>query len=607
VEARCHAPDHALEIQAEKIKLLYQQVPSPLIANAVNAVILGFLLWGHVSSPLLVAWLIFMGLLTAGRYGLLRAYLAAQPSAANTQPWGFRFVVGVGLSGVGWGLTGVLLFPEHSHVHQVLIGFVLAGMSAAAMPYLAPYRGAYSMFIVPAVLPYALRLFLVGDEMSIGMGAMSLLFIVLMGMMSSRAHDSVTESLRLRFENLALLQGIRAAKQRQESVNCELQAEIADRRRTEAALKESEARFRTVCDSAPVMIWISGPDKLCTYFNQPWLAFTGRSMEQELGNGWAEGVHPEDLARCLDSYQTAFDARRPFTKEYRRRRADGEYRWIHCNGIPRFDPEGTFLGYIGSCIDVTEERVAEESVRKQQAALAHGQRLAVLGETAAALAHELNQPLVSIANYVEGAKLRFQREIEANPSLGGMLDQTARIARRAADVVRSVREFTRKSAASFGPLDVNQSVREAVRLLEPEATRRQVRLRMRLAEELVPVLGDQVQMDQLLVNLLANATEAMEGTESGACHVTVTTGLTPKGEIEIQICDNGAGISAEVRDRLFAPFFTTKPRGLGMGLAVCRSIVERHGGRIWADPQGFPGATFHVVLPPVKEAIPGAG
>ncbi|MGH8625375.1 MAG: EAL domain-containing protein, partial [Gammaproteobacteria bacterium] len=147
-EARCHAPDYALEIQAEKIKLLYRQVPSALIGQAVNAAILGFLLWGHVSSPLLVIWFTFMGLLTVGRYGLLRAYLAAQPSAANAQAWGSRFVVGVGLSGVGWGLTGILLFPEHSHVHQVLIGFVLAGMSAAAMSYLAPYRGAYSMFIM---------------------------------------------------------------------------------------------------------------------------------------------------------------------------------------------------------------------------------------------------------------------------------------------------------------------------------------------------------------------------------------------------------------------------------------------------------------------------
>ncbi len=606
-EARCHAPDDALEIQAEIVKLLYQQVPSALIGIAVNSAILGFLLWGHVSSPVLVIWLIFMGLLTVGRYGLLRAYLAAQPSAANAQAWGFRFVVGVGLSGVGWGLTAILLFPEHSHVRQVLIGFVLAGMSAAAMPYLAPYRGAYSMFIIPAVLPYALRLFLVGDDISIGMGAMSLLFIVLMLMMSIRAHDSVTESLRLRFENLALLQDIRAAKERQEAVNRELQAEIADRRRTEVALKESEARFRTVCDSAPVMVWMSGPDQLCTYFNQPWLDFTGRSMEQERANGWAEGVHPEDLTRCLDTYRSAFDARECFTIAYRLRRADGEYRWLLDNGIPRFDPEGQFLGYIGSCVDITEERVAEEKERQQQAELAHVQRLAAMGEAAAALAHELNQPLAAIVSYVEGASLRFQKEIGTNPALGEILDQTGRSARRAAHVVRALRGFMRKGDASFRPIDVNHTVREALRLLEPEAKRRGVSVRMELAQELPPVFGDRVQIEQLLVNLIGNGMEAMEASDSGARHVLVSTGLSPKGKIEIGVCDSGPGIPAGLRDRLFTPFFTTKPRGLGMGLAVCRSIAERHGGSIWAEEQGSSGATFHVLLPPIKEAILRAG
>lgn len=606
-EARCHAPDDALEIQAEKIKLLYRQVPLALIGIAVNAAILGFLLWGHVSSPLLLIWLIFMGLLTVGRYGLLRAYLAAQPSAADAQPWGFRFVVGVGLGGAGWGLTGIVLFPEHSHVHQALIGFVLAGMSAAAMPYLAPYRGAYSMFIIPAVLPYALRLFLVGDDISIGMGAMSLLFIVLMRIMSSRAHDSVTESLRLRFENLALLQDIRAAKERQEAVNRELQAEIADRRQAEAALKESEARFRTVCDSAPVMVWMSGPDQLCTYFNQPWLDFTGRSMEQELGNGWAGGVHPEDLAHCLDTYQSAFDARRPFTKEYRRRRADGEYRWIHCNGIPRFDPEGQFLGFIGSVVDITEERAAEEKERRRQAELAHVQRLAAVGEAAAALAHELNQPLAAIVSYVEGASLRFQKEIGATPALGEMLDQTGRSARRAAHVVRALRGFMRKGDATFGPVDVNHTVCEALRLLEPEAKRHAVRVRMELAQELPPVFGDRVQIEQLLVNLIGNGMEAMETADSGARHVLVSTGLSPKGEIEISVCDSGPGIPAELRDRLFTPFFTTKSRGLGMGLAVCRSIAERHGGSVWAEEKTTAGAAFRVLLPVLKEAILRAG
>ena len=138
--------------------------------------------------------------------------------------------------------------------------------------------------------------------------------------------------------------------------------DVTDRKRAEEALRESEERFRLVANTAPVMIWMSGPDKLCTYFNQPWLEFTGRTLEAELGNGWAEGVHPEDFGRCLDTFIKSFDRREDFQMEYRMRRHDGEYRWLSDIGVPRFNPDGTFAGYIGSCIDVTERKLADEAL-----------------------------------------------------------------------------------------------------------------------------------------------------------------------------------------------------------------------------------------------------
>jgi PAS domain S-box-containing protein len=154
--------------------------------------------------------------------------------------------------------------------------------------------------------------------------------------------------------------------------------DITERKHAESALCEGEERFRTVADSAPVMIWMAGLDKLCNFFNQPWLEFTGRTMEQELGNGWANGVHPEDLDRCLATYVSSFDARRSFRMEYRLRRADGVYRWVLDNGTPLYR-EGNFAGYIGSCIDVTEQKRVEEELRSNQAQLIDSQRLAKVG------------------------------------------------------------------------------------------------------------------------------------------------------------------------------------------------------------------------------------
>ncbi|WP_373528803.1 PAS domain S-box protein [Nostoc sp.] len=146
----------------------------------------------------------------------------------------------------------------------------------------------------------------------------------------------------------------------------EQQAALRSRNQAEAALRESEARFRHMADTAPVLVWMSGTDTLCNYFNKPWLDFTGRTMEQEMGNGWAEGVHPDDFQRCLDTYINAFDARQKFTMEYRLKRFDGEYRWLLDTGVPRFAPTGEFLGYIGSCVDIHDRNLAEEALRDSE-------------------------------------------------------------------------------------------------------------------------------------------------------------------------------------------------------------------------------------------------
>src|SRR5262245_40286179 len=145
-----------------------------------------------------------------------------------------------------------------------------------------------------------------------------------------------------------------------------LMIDVAERKHAETVLRESENRFRLMADTAPVMIWLAGPDRLCTYCNKPWLDFRGRTLDQELGEGWTEGIHADDFQRCVHTYGHAFDARSPFRMEYRMRRFDGQYRWVLDTGVPRLDSDGTFEGYIGSCLDVTEQKEMMDALRESQ-------------------------------------------------------------------------------------------------------------------------------------------------------------------------------------------------------------------------------------------------
>jgi PAS domain S-box-containing protein len=378
--------------------------------------------------------------------------------------------------------------------------------------------------------------------------------------------------------------------------------DITERKRAEEKVRESEERFRTVADAAPVMIWMSGTDKLCNFFNKGWLDFRGRSLEQELDNGWVDGVHPDDLKHCLDLYRSSFDARREFTMEYRLSRHDAEYRWVVDHGVPRFGPDGTFLGYIGSCIDVTERKRAEcESLLLQQE-LAHVSRVSTMGELAASLAHELNQPLTAILSNAQAA----QRFIATNSaSLDEVKEILADIIKddsRAAEVIRQMRSLVKKEALEFALFDLTSTIREVVVLARTDAILHNIHVLLDIDPGLPLVRGDRVQLQQVLLNLLLNAFDAMKDCPANKREITVRAEHGGRRMVEITVADHGTGLPGDKLDKIFQPFYTTKPNGLGMGLSISRSIIEAHGGRLWAENNADCGATFFFTVPVANEA-----
>jgi two-component system sensor kinase FixL len=633
--------------------------------------------------------------------------------------------------------------------------------------------------------------------------------------------------------------------------------DITKRKIAEEELRESEARFRTVADSAPVLIWMSGPDKLCTFFNKGWLEFTGRTMEQELGKGWTEGVHADDLDRCLDVYQNSFNARQPFTMEYRLRRNDGEYRWVLDNGTPRFASDGAFLGYIGSCVGITERKLAEEKFRlvidaapnamimvdsagvisfanapaatvfayslseligrhietliperfrdrhlgyrkgflsepsiramgagrdlfgrrkdgsefpvevglnpihtteglfvlasviditerkhaelavrqseerlrlvidtaldavitidahgaithwnaeaekifgwtkaeatgrklseiiiplqhraaherglrhyhdtgagpmlgkrieitalhrggrefpvelaitpaviegcvyftafisditaRKQAELAHQLqnmelarvgRVAVMGELAASLAHEVNNPIGAIvANASAGQRLLAAGKL-GTEELTELLADIVADGHRAGEIIQGIRNMVRKGEARRSLIPIGDKIRHLLRFVHADAIGRDVKVTAKVGPDAGQVWGDPVQLLQVLLNLSLNALEAMSAVPPDARRLLIRAGRDGNGDILVSVRDSGPGFPSGMAEKLFEPFFSTKPEGIGMGLAISRSIIEAHGGTLSGENCDGGGACFTVRLPQAKEDNSRAG
>ena len=386
-----------------------------------------------------------------------------------------------------------------------------------------------------------------------------------------------------------------------------LASSLRQRKRVEASLRESEKRFRNLANTAPVMIVSSGPDGLASFFNKTWLDFTGRTMEQELGYGWIDNVHPEDRDPILAGLASSFASRGNCRLEYRLRRADGESRLVLCSGVPHFEPNGVFAGYIATCLDLTDIRNAQEEARERH-------NLESLGVLAGGIAHDFNNLLGGALAYSELA----QAKIDDGESPDNELLQIRKVAIRGSEIVRQLMIFAGSERGTLELVDISSLVSEMLELLNVSISKRAVMM-TGFGQGLPAVRGNAAQLRQVVMNLVTNASEALGGRDgviqvvteriaAGSALELLEAKNLPDGDyLRLKVSDTGCGMTPETQSKAFDPFFTTKFAGRGMGLAVVQRIVHQLGGAIHIVSSVGQGTSIQIILPCAAETALASG
>jgi len=357
--------------------------------------------------------------------------------------------------------------------------------------------------------------------------------------------------------------------------------------------KEAEDRLRVVIDTLPALVWSKLPDGSADFLNQRFREYTGLSVEEGLGWGWLrKAFHPED--RLEEEWRAAFSAGQPFEKEVRLRRADGAYRWFLLRAVPLCDELGNVIKWYGTTTDIEDRRNAEESLLEAQDKLARVTRIQAMAELAAAVSHEVNQPLTAIVTNASFSMRELRGSTPNLDELRAAITEIVNDSARASAVLSRIRGLLRKGPPR-ARLDINEIIQQVVTLLRNELTRNRVYLQTELAADLAPVQGDPVQLQQVLINLIMNAIEAMRTPTNGRREILIRSAKKPDGVL-VQVQDSGPGIEPGLAKRIFEPFFSTKGNGIGMGLSISHSIIESHGGHLGIAPSST-GAVFEFTLP----------
>lgn len=373
--------------------------------------------------------------------------------------------------------------------------------------------------------------------------------------------------------------------------------DFEDLQRAEDALKASEQRLKLIIDTIPAMAWSANADGKVDFWNKNLLDFCGLRFEDIMEEGFYRIFHPDDLETMRCSWDRVRAAKRGEEVDGRIRRADGEYRWFNLRQAPLLDDNGDVAKWYGALIEIEDRKRAEEELRQSQSELARVARMTTLGELAVSIAHEVNQPLMAIVTNA-GTCLRWLDETQFDPVQARQAaERVIRDGHRAGEIIASIRALARKAPVRMEPMDVQEAIRDVLLVLNGEFRRRGVTASFDAARKPLIVLGDRTQLQQVVLNLVMNGVEAMAETDGARRRLTICTAADGDGFARISVTDTGLGLKAELVDQIFEAFFSTKPDGIGMGLSICRSIIEAHGGSISASNNAPRGSAFSFTVP----------
>jgi PAS domain S-box-containing protein len=548
-------------------------------------------------------------------------YLASHQKMGRVKALSGSLIMGVGIVGLHYTAMAAMRLPAIARYSPVLVIFsvllailfslcallmafglreetrwsvprrlgsaIVMGVAVSAMH----YTGMAAASFIPASPPnlsHAVSISAVGNN-AIAIATLIVLVAAMVTSSVDRRANAEVERINQELERRVAERTLQL-----ETVNHTLEKEIAERERAEEVIRQSEGRLRLIIDTLPAMVWSKLPDGSADFLNQRFREYTGLSVEEGLGWGWMmNAFHPED--RAEEEWREAFAAGEPFEREARLRRADGAYRWFLLRAVPLRSELEQVTKWYGTTTDIEDRRRAEEALLEAQDKLAHVTRMQALGELAAAIAHEVNQPLTAI---VTNANFSLRQLATATPNLHELRAAITEIVTdgtRASAVISRIRGALVKRTPPRAELDINQVIHEVITLLRNELTRNRVRLQTELAADLPRVQGDKVQLQQVLINLIMNALEAMRLSAERQRKLVVRSARDADGVL-VQVQNSGPAIGSELAGRIFEPFFTTKAEGIGMGLAISRSIIESHGGQL-SLVSAAQGALFQFTLP----------